>query len=180
MIKNTKLGIPDVLLVALIFLAGISDSFLMVALVIYVLLFEKGKKVREAAQKALLLFGLFAVLQGGLHVLDYVIRILLTNESGYNTVYANFSYLLSGARIVTYMVLGVKEALTYMSLRGSGISMQKEAPEEPVQQPQPAQASAPQTAASQSEPQTMVCPVCGNPVDKGVHFCKKCGAKTTQ
>lgn len=177
MIKNTKLGIPDALLIALIFLAGISDSFLMVALIVYVLLFEKGKKVKDAAQKALLLFGLFAVLQGGLLVLDYVIRILSSKE-----LHSSFSYLLSGARIVTYMVFGIKEAFTYMSLRGTGVSVQKEEPEEAVQQPQPAQqeqASAPQ-AAPESVPQAAVCPVCGNPVDKGVHFCKKCGAKTTQ
>ena len=176
MIKNTKLGIPDAMLVALIFLAGTADTFLMVALAVYVLLFENGDKVKDAAKRALLLFGLFAVLQGGLHVLDYVIRILLTNESGYNTVYNNLVYILAGARIVTYMVFGIKEILTYMSLRGTGVSVQKEIPkEEPAKEAQPTPQAAPQSA-----PQAMVCPVCGNPVDKGVHFCKKCGAKTTQ
>ncbi len=179
MIKNTKLGIPDAMLVALIFLAGTADTFLMVALAIYVLLFENGDKVKDAAKRALLLFGLFAVLQGGLHVLDYVIRILLSNELEYNTVYNNLAYVLAGARIVTYMVFGIKEVLTYMSLRGSGVSVQKEEPEKQVQEAQPAQ-PAQQAAAPQSAPQAMVCPVCGNPIDKGVHFCKKCGAKTTQ
>ncbi len=179
MIKNTKLGIPDAMLVALIFFAGAVDScmnesasFLMVALAMYVLLFEKGEKVKDAAKRALLLFCLFAVLQGGLHVLDYVIRILSSKE-----LLSKFFYLLSGVRIVTYMVFGIKETLTYMSLRGTGVSVQKE---EPVEPKQPEQASATQTAAPQSADQAIVCPVCGNPVDKGVHFCKKCGAKTTQ
>lgn len=173
MIKNTKLGIPDAMLVALIFLAGIVDTFLMVALVIYVLLFEKGKKVRDAAQKALLLFGLFAILQGGVSALDYVIRIIFSKG-----LPSAFSYLISCARIVTYMVFGIREALAYMSMRGAGISMQQEEAEEPVQQPQSTSHAASQTQAS--APQAMVCPSCGNPVDKGVHFCKKCGAKTIQ
>ena len=158
--KNTKLGIPDSLLIALIFAAGMFDSFIMVGLAVYVLLFEYDGRVKSAAKKALLLFGLFAVLQGGLHTLDYLIRIPLSNEATYNSFYINVSYLLSAARLICYLVFVLLEAIGYMTSRGTGIYVPKEEP--PV--------------AGGEQP--TVCPSCGNPLEKGAHFCKKCGAKT--
>lgn len=167
MIKLTKLGIPDSLLIALIFAAGLVDSTIMVALAVYVLLCESYSRVKEAAKKALMLFGLFAVLQGGLHILDYAIRILLSDESGYNSAYSNLSYLLAGAKLVCFLVFAVKESLAYMNMRGTGVCVPTE--------PEPA----PVAAAPVNE-QPKVCSSCGNPIEKGVHFCKKCGAKTEQ
>lgn len=177
--KTTKLGIPDSLLIALIFLAGLVDSVIMIGLAVYVLLFEREESVKQAAKIALMLFGLFAVLQGGLHTLDYLIRILLSNEAGYNNVYANFSYLLAASKTIAYLVMGLKEAGAYMASRGTGIYVPKEA-ETPAPAPAPAPTPAPAPAAApeQQAPVANVCPKCGSPLDKGVHFCKKCGAKT--
>lgn len=175
MIKTTKLGIPDSLLVALIFAAGLVDSIVMIGLAVFVLLYEKEKYVKDAAKRALMLFGLFAILQGGLHTLDYLIRIVLSNESGYNNVYNNLAYMLAASKCICYLVFAIMEAWKYMSLRGAGVSVAKEVPTAENAQPTSEQPTAAQPAAEQAA----VCPVCGNPVDKGVHFCKKCGAKTT-
>ena len=187
MIKTTKLGIPDSLLVALIFAAGLVDSVVFVGLALFVLLFEKEQYVKDAAKRALMLFGIFAILQGALHALDYLIRIILSNESGYNNIYNNLAYMLAASKCICYLVFAIMEAWKYMSLRGAGVAVTKEAPAAPAQptpaaaQPAPATAQ-PAPAVAQPAPAAApaaVCPQCGNPVDKGVHFCKKCGAKTT-
>lgn len=157
--KSTKLGIPDSLLIALIFAAGLVSPIIMIGLIVYVLLFEKAEHIKSAALKALMIFGLFAILQGGLGVFNSVMRVLLANEDGYSKVYINLSYILSGAETLTYLVYALKEARTYMTARGAGIYV----PEEP---------------AAETEEKPTVCPQCGNTLDKGVHFCKKCGTKT--
>lgn len=173
MYKDTKLGIPDSLLIAVIFLSGLVDSAVMVGLAVYVLLAEKDQRVKTAAKKALILFGLVAILIGGLDTFDHVIRILLSNESVYGNIYGNMIHVIYLLRNVCYLAMGLTEAVAFISyIKGAGINsafMTRE--EEPAPTPvQPTVQPAAQTTAN-------VCPKCGSTIDPGVHFCKKCGTK---
>lgn len=172
MYKDTKLGIPDSLLIAVIFLSGLVDSAVMVGLAIYVLLAEKDQRVKTAAKKALILFGLVAILIGGLETLDHVVRLLLRDEGFYSGAYANIIHVIYLLRNVCYLAMGLTEAVAFISyIKGSGVNSAFMVHEETP-------APAPVPAAAQ--PAANVCPKCGTAVDPGVHFCKKCGTKTTQ
>ena len=159
--KTTKLGIPDPILVALVFAAGLTNTTVMIGLALYILVCENSEVIRDAAKKAMIIFAVFAVLFALIYVFDDTIGLLLNRFSFYNTSYRVLTDLLSALNKVVYVVMAVIGMIKASSAQAAAPSMRTAAAI-----PQ----AAPQAAA-------MVCPSCGNPLENGARFCKKCGAK---
>lgn len=162
--KTTKLGIPDPILVALVFAAGLTNTTVMIGLALYILVCENSEVIRDAAKKAMIIFAVFAVLFALIYVFDDTIGLLLNRFSFYNSSYRVLTDLLSALNKVVYVVMAIIGMIKASSAQAAP-SMRTAAAI-----PQAASQAAPQAAAT-------VCPSCGNPLENEARFCKKCGAK---
>lgn len=169
--NNTKIGFNSSFLAAIIFISGISSPLLMFGLIIYVLLFENDRYLKDAAKKSVAIYGIFAFISGAWIAIDDAIRVFMNELGNYSNVYNKVSRIISLLETICFIVMAFR---TYTSQELSSGTNQMDKVLDKVSTANVVIAS--ETDANTSE-QFVYCAHCGNKMLKEDVFCNHCGMK---
>lgn len=185
--KKTKLGISATALLALVYAMGAASTLGMIALIVFILIFEEDEDLKAATKKAATVLLILLLINGCERALIEILRLFADGYSSVlYTITDKMDYFFEFAINAAYMVfafLALNGAFfnkpnngapyyPQQPNQGYGQPMQNQAPkmQNPGMQNQGAQGS------SYVQDQGRRCPKCGNPVGDEL-FCTYCGTK---
>lgn len=148
--KKTKLGIPNGLLAAFIFVGGMWSSVVLVAFLIYTAFMEDDEFVKVSARRAAIITFGYEAVSYALGLFTRIPYIFTNDLGGYATVFGKIDSVLDIAFTVIMLFFAVT-ALLNQDVKSSVVD---------------------KAAAAKK-----VCPKCGNTVAANAAFCNKCGEK---
>lgn len=168
--KNTKLGVSNAILAAVIFLSGILHPIIMFGLIIYVLLFEEDEFSKLSAKRAIMIYVFFSALSAVTYIFDYTIRILITNLDSYYLVYNRITYLIRLAELLFYLTMAMK-AFVKQDTHPEALDNKVESILHIMSEKTILETNGEQKSS------VVRCANCGHMISDNGHFCGKCGAK---
>ena len=148
--KNTKLGIPNGMLAAMIFIAGYINILALLALLIYVVYKEDDQFVKVSAVRAVIITFGYHALDSAFGLLTRIPYIFTYDLGDYGTVMLKISSIIDIAFLVIMLFFAVM-ALLSQEVKKSVVDV--------------------------ATPNKKICPKCGNEVAASAAFCNKCGEK---
>ena len=148
--KKTKLGIPNGLLAAFIFVGGMWSSVVLVAFLIYTAFMEDDEFVKVSARRAAIITFGYEAVSYALGLFTRIPNIFTYDLGAYGTVFSKINTVLDIAFTVIMLFFAVTSLIN-----------------------QDVKSSVVDKAAAAKK----VCPKCGNTVAANAAFCNKCGEK---
>ena len=148
--KKTKLGIPNGLLAAFIFVGGMWSSVVLVAFLIYTAFMEDDEFVKVSARRAAIITFGYEALTYALGLFTRIPYIFTNDLGGYGTAFGKIDSVIDIAYTVIMLFFAV------MALLNQDVK---------------------KTVVDVDKPSKKICPKCGNEVPANAAFCNKCGEK---